>query len=92
MNGLLSRPWAQPAPRAVAAALADLAGLEQACSPAQRDLRSEAFPKARRFVQQQSHEPRLVPPYRRPFRNNGLPQGLRDARVDVDVFAGIAFV
>lgn len=85
-----SRRWAQEAPRLADDGRADLDVLEGECSEAQRRVRALGFKQARRFVQQAEACGGLGP-VSESFPRQKPPEH-PDARVDIEVHAGIAFV
>jgi hypothetical protein len=91
MDGDPSFSWARTTALPRAEALIELDRLRAACTATQLALRSEAFPKARRFIEAGAVEVEYVPIYR-VFRNRNLPKLHKDSRVDVDVMRGSAFV
>ena len=76
-------------PASVAAT--ELDKLEARCTPTQRTNRDQAFPKARRFIMCHAGKGADAP-ISMTFQNRGLPKTAHDARVDVEVRAGRAFV
>jgi hypothetical protein len=65
--------------------------LRDGCTAAQLELRVDAFSSAEAFINRGRIDAGTVP-LRRTFRNRNLPLLRKDARVDIDVFSGIAFV
>jgi hypothetical protein len=90
VNGDPSYPWARSTPLPRSMALAGLGTLRDACSREQLRRRDEAFDRAERFIRAGCVE--AVAPVCRSFQNRNLPREHRHARVDVDIFRGIAFV
>jgi hypothetical protein len=88
----LSGPWAQAGPRLAADAQADLNALEAGCNAAQQALRDQAFAGARRYVTTAERSGGANAPVSRRFQNRNLPRRNKDARVDVVVITGLAFV
>ncbi len=89
MNGDPSFSWARPDALPRAEASAGLRGLRDGCTTTQLNLRREAFSKAEKFI---NAGPILSAPLFRSFKNRNLPKAHKDARVDIDVFQGAAFV
>lgn len=87
----LSFPWAQRQPPTAAAAAAELDGLEEACTPTQRRSRTQAFPKARRYIMSNAGQG-VEAPVSKTFQDRGRPTSAHDARVDIEVIYGRAFV
>jgi hypothetical protein len=83
--------WAQVTPLPLAEALAELRALKNGCTASQLQLRRQAFKKAERFMRRKPIEVGVAP-LRLTFKNRNLPSARKDARVDIDVFAGQAFV
>ena len=91
MSPELSWPWAQATAPPATLAAGELDKLEAQCTPTQRRHRDEAFPKARRFII--SHAGKGADaPVSMTFQNRGLPKTAHDARVDIEVRTGRAFV
>ena len=88
VDGDPSFPWARQDPITRAEAIDGLHQLRDACSNVQLRNRREAFRKAERFI---SLLPVRSAPLYRTFKNRSLPRG-RDARVDIEVVKGMAFV
>lgn len=91
MNPQLDRPWSQSSPRTQSSGHTDLAQLESGCTQAQLDLRDLAFAHAKRFVNN-AHPQGVAAPVSKTFQNRNLPKRLRDARVDIEVHSGLAFI
>lgn len=91
MNPERSRKWSQPTPRLRKDAVRNLQELKDECTSAQLERRTQAFAKARRFIEN-AYPAGVRPPCRPTFQNRNLPRELRSARVDIEVLAGLAFV
>jgi hypothetical protein len=89
MGGDPSFSWTRPSPLPRTEAIGGLHGLKDACTPTQLKLRNEAFEKAEQFI---NAGPVDGAPVVRTFRNRNLPRAHKDARVDVEVLLGTAFV
>jgi hypothetical protein len=88
----LSCAWAQAAPRPAADAQANLNALEAGCTAGQQALRHQAFAGARRYVTTAEQSGGANAPVRRRFQNRNLPPSNKNARVDIEVITGLAFV
>jgi hypothetical protein len=86
----LSFHWARSVPMTKAEATAGLIGLRATLSRQQLSLRDEAFARALGFIQ--ATLATTPPPVIRKFQNRNLPRDQRDARVDVEIRTGVAFV
>ncbi len=86
-----SYPWARAAPLPKADGLAGLDSLESVCTTRQRAVRDRAFERARYFVQRGPYQA-LPKPISVHFFNRNLPANCRNARVDIEVIRGEAFV
>ena len=83
-----SHPWARDTAYPADEALEALTGLESACSESAREARALAFRKARRFIEN-ARVGGGVGPTRQTFQDERpVP---KDARVDIEVLAGLAF-
>ena len=91
MSPELSWSWAQATAPTATVAAGELDRLEQECTATQRRHRDEAFPKARRYVTGHAGKGADAP-VSMTFQNRGLPSTARDARVDLEVRYGRAFV
>src|SRR5436309_5595108 len=89
MGGDPSFPWTRSSPLPRTEAITGLHGLRDACTPSQLKLRDHAFDKAERFINAGTVD---AAPVLRRFRNRNLPKAHKDARVDVEVWQGMAFV
>jgi len=89
MGGDPSFSWSRPAPLPRTEAIGGLHELRDACTPTQLKLRNDAFDKAEQFI---NAGPVDAAPMVRSFRNRNLPRAHKDARVDVEVWQGTAFV
>lgn len=92
MQPELSRRWTQAAARTAADAQADLDALEAGCTAAQQALRDRAFADARRYVTTAQRSGGVNAPVSRWCQNRNLPRRNNDARVDIVVITGLAFV
>jgi hypothetical protein len=92
MRSELSAPWTQPCPRSAVDAAQDLDSLEKQCNVSERGLRDQAFSKARRFVHGAQCAGGASAPVSVKFQNRKLPPNNDDARVDIEVKTGLAFV
>ncbi len=89
VGGSPSFPWARADPITRAEAIVGLRGLRDDCTDSQLRHRREAFRKAERFIED---GPVVNAPLYRTFKNRGLPRSHKDARVDIEVAKGAAFV
>ena len=89
MNGDPSFSWGRPTALPKPEALAGLRNLREGCTSEQLGRRRIAFQNAERFIN--ANVVRDTP-LRRTFKNRNLSKAHKDARVDIDVFAGIAFL
>ncbi len=87
-----SRSWAQAAPRSEADAKRDLNTLEVQCTATELALRDQAFRQAQRYVTRAKQSGGACGPVRRSFSNRNLPPRNKDARVDIEVMTGLAFL
>ena len=87
----LSSQWAQATPPTSAEGVQDLDGLQARCTATQLRHRREAFPKARRYIEDAAGRG-VDAPVSRTFQDRGLPKTAKDARVDIEVVYGRAFV
>jgi hypothetical protein len=90
MKEELSAAWAQNVPRTAVAAWKDVDDLEAKCSPPVVKLRDQGFAKARRYIDE-AKTAGGCGPVRVSFQNRNLPPCHQDARVDIEVLAGVAF-
>ncbi len=86
-----SRAWAQATPRKRARGLRDLADLRSECTEAQRAVRAVSFSRAQRFIEN-AHPHGVRSPCRQTFQDRRRPPQLADARVDIEIFHGLAFI
>jgi hypothetical protein len=89
MNGNPSFPWARPTALPKQEALRGLRKLKDGCTAEQIARRRTAFQQAERFINANTVQDT---PLSRTFKNRNLPKTHKDARVDIEVFAGIAFL
>lgn len=87
----LSWAWARPTPPTAQEALTQLARIEAGLTKGQRDVRTEAFQRARRQIQQCQASGGCDAPMSRSYQNRNLPRAVRDARVDIEIRTGRAF-
>jgi hypothetical protein len=88
INQAPSFPWARNDAVKKAEAHRELANLENGCTRSQLRLRDIAFQKAHKFIKNGP----VAAPVIRPFQNRNLPAANKNARVDIEVILGIAFV
>jgi hypothetical protein len=86
-----SYAWAQDQVPTASASLRELEKLEALCTPTQLGHRAEAFPKARRYVGSKAGVG-VDAPVSRIFQDHPRPKSADDARVDIEVVYGRAFV
>jgi hypothetical protein len=89
MNGDPSFSWSRQDPVPKREAIAGLRRLKDDCTRTQLNMRHEAFGKAEQFIKA---GPIDSAPLIRTFKNRNLPRGHKDARVDIEVLEGVAFV
>ena len=90
MREELSWAWNRKQPPTKEEALLALEEMYLQCNRAEQKLREQAFQKARAFIMSQ---PGGVHAHlTRSFKNNALPPFFSDARVDIEVRTGVAFV
>ena len=89
-----SCPWAQATPKTAPSALEGLASLEGCCSNSQRSRRDRGFLEARRFISNAHKDGGVQHPVSESFPRNKRhrPKDVPNARVDVEVHLGLAFV
>jgi hypothetical protein len=87
----LSRPWAAASPLRASVALLMLGELMLELNDSELGLRDEAFTKAERFIENASRSGGVGPTIKT-FQNRNLPRRNTDARVDIEVQSGFAFV
>lgn len=90
MREELSFPWAQSLPMSKAVATGALLGLKATLSRGELRLRDQAFARALLFISMT-----LVtapPPVSRTFQNRSLDRRNRTARVDIEIWSGMAFL
>lgn len=85
----LSFPWSRNIPMTKVEATAGLAGLRAVLGRRDLSLRDQAFVRAEAFILSTLHS--APPPLSRTFQNSNLPSNRRDARVDVEIWTGVAF-
>jgi len=81
--------WARATPVPKQEALVELHRLRDDCSSKQLALRDQAFEKAEGFIKDGPY--RDTPIYRK-FQNWNRPKAHKDARVDIEVLHGVAFL
>ncbi len=86
----LSYPWSRSGPMTKAEASAGLLGLRAQLNRRELSLRDQAFVRAENFIMSTLHT--APPPLSRTFQNSNLPRNNRDARVDIEIWTGMAFV
>jgi hypothetical protein len=86
-----SFPWARAMPLPKVTALAGLDKIKGECTASQAKLRERAFQKAQNFIRGGPYEA-LPDPIFRSFYGDNLPERCRNARVDVEIRLGKAFV
>lgn len=88
----LSWPWTRDNPPTAQEAVLALNNLKSQLNASELSLRDEAFEKAERFIKQAGQSGGVSAPVSVTFQNRNLPPGNRDARVDIEVRKGNAFV
>ena len=88
----LSWTWADVDPPTAATALEALDGLKAHLTSGELALRSEAFTRAVRFIENAAASGGVDAPVSVTFQNRGLSRADRTARVDIEVRTGKAFV
>jgi RHS repeat-associated protein len=83
-----SWPWAQSTPPNKTAALSELAILWSQLSRREQQLRTQAYTQAQSFIQRGPHY--AGKPWT--FQNPNLPAKNKDARIDIEIHKGMAFV
>jgi hypothetical protein len=91
MDGDPSYAWASKSPIPKAEAHRELGTLQNECTASQRELRTEAFTKAGRFIDSGPIRAETTPVLRT-FQNRNLPRKWRKSRVDIEVIARVAFI
>ena len=91
MNPELSRPWSQDLPRKAGDALNDLHALRLECNEPQRTRRVIAFAQAQRFIEQ-VRAGNGIGPTSESFPRKRRGDDHSDARVDIEVKVGLAFI
>jgi hypothetical protein len=91
LEGSPSFPWACPTPIPKTDAIRGLHSLKSGCTRTQLALRDEAFVRAEKFINSGPIDSNNTPIHKT-FHNKNLPGGNRDARVDIEVLRGSAFV
>jgi hypothetical protein len=81
-------PWAQSTPPKKTTALAELTILWNQLSRREQQLRTKAYTQAQGFIQRGPHY--VGRPWT--FQNPNLPTKNGDARIDIEIHKGIAFV
>lgn len=87
----LSWSWARATPPTAQEARTELARLETGLTNRQREVRTQAFQRARRQVEQCQASGGCNAPMSRSYQNRNLPRAVRDARVDIEIWTGRAF-
>jgi len=88
----LSWSSASTDPPTAASALVELNRLRSQLTTAQMLLRRETFERAERFIRNAAMSGGVDGPVTTTFNDRGLPRRCRDARVDIEVVTGKAFV
>lgn len=83
----MSWAWSQPTPPAKATALTELDNLWSRLSRRQKEIRDEAYAKAKSFIRGGPYHAQII----KTFQNRNLPSRNKDARVDIEIRKGIAF-
>jgi hypothetical protein len=93
MNPETSAPWSQSAPKTAASALTDLDGLLDGCTKAQRHRRDLGEIEAKRFIRHARDGGGVQAPVSEWFPRQEIdrPKDFPDARIDIEVKAGLAF-
>jgi len=91
LGGGLSWPWSRTTPLTATEALAALAQLRARLSKNELGLRTDAFAKAEDFIRR-CQAGGGCGPIRMSFQNRNLPSRFETARVDIEVWTGLAFV
>jgi hypothetical protein len=94
MNPERSAAWAQESPKTADSALDDLSRLHDGCTHAQRARRELAFVQARRFISNARAGGGVPAPVSESFPGDERyqPEDFPNARVDIEVKRGMAFV
>jgi len=89
MSPETSYSWRCTSPILKTKAIGELRKLRKGCTRSQLKLRHQAFDRAEKFI---NTGPIRVSPLYMTFQNRNLPKANRDARVDIEVLRGVAFV
>ncbi|WP_008312527.1 DUF4157 domain-containing protein [Leptolyngbya sp. PCC 6406] len=88
----LSWPWARPTPPNAQESIVGLNSLKSQLNKTELKLRDKAFEKAEAYINKSSKGNGVDAPVSLTFQNDNLPKKNKDARVDVEVKTGKAFV
>ncbi len=91
-NGELSWAWARTTPPTAAEALTALQVMKGQLGKRELEVRVEAFFKAEKFILKAQMDGGIQAIYRSDFQSNNLPPKFKNARVDIEVLKGRAFV
>ncbi len=87
----LSHAWARSEPPTARASIVELDSLHDQCTASQQAHRREAFPKARRYIEGAAGKG-VDAPVTKTCEDRSRPNSAKDARVDIEVLFGRAFV
>ena len=88
----LSWPWTRSQPPTAQEALAGLTGMKNQLNKSELRLRDEAFEKAENYISRAGNSGGVNAPISLTFQNKNLPNKNKDARVDIEVRKGRAFI